>query len=293
MNEINYARQFTTSKAGFLKGNVLQDWEKAALGSYAAVMNIRQNLGVFFTLLALNAGFRLFMMGNVSDNMQSAMMIDLGGFVIVGILATVTFFVPKWWMVLVTAIAIFPFALGIITGLMAIAFLCTLPTLKRANESLYISSSQYTEMKPVFAEIGAGKFPDTWPEVGKLGKIAFRARFFNNAAVFLSGKNLLNTLAIGDSQQCVIEKDKKGRNVLKKWVLNGKLKNTNILLTDQGHSSLRHWMAGDKSEASVSYSIAQSPATQTDDASATTTCSGCHATIPDVDVCPKCGRAQY
>lgn len=38
----------------------------------------------------------------------------------------------------------------------------------------------------------------------------------------------------------------------------------------------------------------QPPATRTDDISATTTCVGCHATIPaDSSVCPKCGRDLY
>jgi hypothetical protein len=246
MNEMSYARQFTAGKSGFLRGGVLQDWEKVALSSYAAVKNIRQSLGTFFVLLALNAGFRLFMMGNTSHEVQSAMMTELGGFVIVTILALVTFFVPRWWMILITAIAIFPFAIGIITGLMAIAFLCMVPFLKRTQASLYISGDEYIEMKPLFEDIASGKMSDMWPEIARVGKMSFRTRFFENAAVFLSGKNPVNTLTATEAQQCEFGTDKKGNRVLKKWVVNGKLKKTNIVLMGDGATRLQVWMSKNK-----------------------------------------------
>lgn len=243
MDENNYMSQFNSGKNEFLKGNVLQDWEQAGIRSYVAVMGVRGNLGVFFVLLALNAVFRLFIMGNASQQVQAAMVTELSGFIIVGVLAVITFFVPRWWMVLLTAIAIFPFALGVITGLMAVAFLCTLTTIKRANHELYLSNSEYSDLKLRFADIVSGKCPDEWPEIGKMGTIAFRVRFFDNAAVFISGKTPLNIISIGDAKQCVVETDKKGRHILKKWILNGKLKKVNIPLTEQGHSRLLKWLS--------------------------------------------------
>jgi len=245
MRESNYASQFEAGKAGFLRGPLLQDWEAAAIKSYAALVEIRQSLVVFFVLLAANAGFRLVMMGNASSVLQSTMLADLGGFAIVGVLAAATFFAPRWWMVLITAIAIFPFALGIITGLMAIAFLVAIPTLKRANEQLYLSRAQYVELKPVFAVKGPDALRGAWTALGGIGKIAYRARFFDNAAVILAGAKPLNTMTRSDARQCVIEKNKKGQDIIKKWIHDGKLKNTNILLTEQGLSGLRQWMSGE------------------------------------------------
>ncbi|MEI6070773.1 MAG: DUF4339 domain-containing protein [Verrucomicrobiae bacterium] len=235
-------RNFCSGRAGFLQGCILQDWERAALASYAVVANIRQSLRLFFVLLGINAGIRLFLIANnQAGATQVVMMTDLGGFVIVGILAVITYFVPRWWMVLVTAIAIFPFALGFITGIMAITFLCMLPSLKRANQTLYISGSDFSAIKAVLADIAGGKLADAWPVIGKLGNMAVRSRFFENAAVILAGKTPLNTVSLADARQCVVETDKKGRHILKKWFVSNKLKNTGIMLTEEGASLLKQW----------------------------------------------------
>jgi hypothetical protein len=148
-------------------------------------------------------------------------------------------------MVLLTAITIFPFALGIITGLMAIAFLFTLPSIKRANQELYLSYFEYNDLKLKFADITSGKFSNEWLEIGKMGKFIFRVRFFDNATVFLSGNNPLNTILPSDAKQCVIETDKKGRYFLKKWIINGKLKNVSISLSDKGYTYMKEWLSAE------------------------------------------------
>jgi hypothetical protein len=238
-----YADQFEREKNDFLKGESLRDWEQAALRSYSAVANIRQSLGIFLVLLALNVIGRLFLLDKVSPAMKAGMMFDFFGFTVVGVLALVTFFTPRWWMVMTTAIAIFPFALGIITGIMAIGFLCMIPMLRRANQELYLSATDYEDMKATLSEIAAGQRAVSWVEIGKLVNNAVRVRFFNNAAVFLHGKNTCNTIANSDAGQCVVEVTKRNQKLLKQWPVQGKLKKINIPLTDEGGSRLQEWLA--------------------------------------------------
>jgi hypothetical protein len=247
----NYTEQFAKDKGSFLKGQSLRDWEQAALRSYGALANIRQSLIIFFVLLALNVIGRLIFMSNVSPGMQADFAFDFFGFTIVGVLALITFFTPRWWMVLTTAIAIFPFALGIITGIMAVGFLCMIPMLKRANQELYLSASDYDAMKATVSEIATGEQAVLWPEIGKLANNPVRVRFFDNAAVFLLGKKPFNTILTTDASQCVIEVTKKAKKFLKQWPIQGKVKKTNIPLTDEGHTRLQEWLtkAGTPAEA--------------------------------------------
>jgi hypothetical protein len=227
----------------FLKGHSLRDWEQVALRSFGALANIRQSLGLFFVLLALNVIGRLVLMGNVSPGLQTHFVMDLSGFIVVGILALITFFTPRWWMVLITAIAIFPFALGIITGIMAVGLLCMIPMLKRANQELYLSAADYDAMKAAISGIAAGQQADLWPEIGKLANNAVRVHFFDNSALFLLGKKPLNTILTTDAAQCVIEVNKKGKKFLKQWLVQGRVKKTNIPLSDDGHTRLQDWLA--------------------------------------------------
>jgi hypothetical protein len=239
----NYTEQFANNKDDLLKGQSLRDWEQAALTSYAALANIRQSLGLFFVLLALNVIGRLVLMSNVSPGLQTHFGFDFFGFIVVGILALITFFTPRWWMVLTTAIAIFPFALGIITGLMAIAFLCMIPMLRRANQELYLSASDYEAMKVTVSKIAAGQQADLWPEIGKLANNPLRVHFFDNAVLFVLGKKPLNTISNNEAAQCVVEVTKKNKKLLKQWPLQGKVKKTNIPLTDDGYTRLQEWLS--------------------------------------------------
>jgi len=240
----NYAEQFAANKDNFLAGESLRDWEQAALRSYGAVANIRQSLGIFFVLLALNAFGRLFFLDKVSPEMKSTLVFDLFGFAVVGVLALVTYFTPRWWMVLITAIAIFPFALGIITGIMAVGFLCMIPALRRANAELYLSASDYDAIKVAVSEIATGRQAERWPEIGKLANHPVRVRFFDNAALFLFGKAAFNTILPREAIQCVVQVTKQHKKILKHWPVQGKVKSANIPLTDEGHARLQGWLCG-------------------------------------------------
>lgn len=192
------------------------------------------------------------MMGNVSHAAQSVMLTELGGFVVIGILALVTFFMPRWWMVLLTAIAIFPFAIGIITGIMAVVLLCEVPEVKRANSELLLSNSHFKKLRSVIASIVARRMSDQWHEVASVGKSSLRVKLFDNTAVFLMSKRRLtqftmfNIISNADAGHCVIETDKKGNHTIKQWVVDGKVTNRfgvfGVVLTDHGNAIVLQWI---------------------------------------------------
>jgi uncharacterized membrane protein SirB2 len=100
--------------------------DEPAVRRYVALSERRQNFGIFFVLLGLNTIVRFVLIGTkTSGDLTGWMILDLFGFVIVGILGIITFINPRWYLVLATAIAVFPLALGCITVLVAIAFLLT------------------------------------------------------------------------------------------------------------------------------------------------------------------------
>jgi hypothetical protein len=224
----------------FLQSGRLHEWEHDALRSYAAVASMRQGLGTFFVLLALNAVFRLVLMGAATPQIQAVMLADLGGFAVVGTLAVITFFVPRWWLLLATAIAIFPCALGLLTGILAVSFLCLIPGLKRANAACYLSAEDYEQLKEQFALQATVEYP-AWVEIGKLANLPVRARFFDNAALLVAGNKYLNTIPVADAGQCRVEANRKGQMLLKQWPVDGKLRRTNIALTEGGHSQWQSW----------------------------------------------------
>ena len=226
----------------FLSRASLRDWEQAAARRYTAISDIRQNLGLFFVLLGLNAIVGFVLIGTkISGDWTGWMIFDLFGFVIVGILGIITFFKPRWYLVLATAIAIFPFALGVITGLMAIAFLIGIPNLRRSEREFDLAIPQYERIKEMFSEIATGKQSEDWPALNEgKGALTLRARFFDNALVFLLAKKPV-IMPASDASRLVIETDKKNRKTIKKWSVNGKEKTIRLPLSDKGYELLMNW----------------------------------------------------
>ena len=266
----NHSEQFAKNIDKFLKGQSLQDWEQAALRSYVAISIIRQILGLFLVLVALDAASRLILLFKLAPNLKAGMMVDLFGFVVVGIFGLVSFFKLRWWMVMTTAIAIvpfnlsswhigtdlfsataiavFPFVLGYIIGIVWFGIIFMgVPMLWRANRELYLSASDYEVIKFPVSEIASGKRPDLWSEIGKvIGSFGtsntVRVRFFDNGALFLLGKKTFNTIINNDADQCVLKVTKKDKKFLKKWPVQGKLLEVNIALTDEGYARLQGWL---------------------------------------------------
>lgn len=243
-NETGYAREFDDKKAEFLRGRTLEGWEKAAVENYVIIRNIRQAMGAFLVLLGVNALGRLILMERASYQAQTIMKTELLGFSVIGLLAVVTFFLPRWYTVLVTALAIFPLALGIFTVLMALALLATVPSLVRANKSLFLTPGLYGEFKSRFAAILAGGASRAWTTIGKIGRFDLKVLFFENAALFVSGKNPLNVLSRSDAAHSEFEKNAKGGYRIIRWVINGKPHKARLPINDEGYAALRQWIDG-------------------------------------------------
>ena len=241
-----FAQYHRPDEPGFLQATVLRQWELNALTSYPMFATIRQSLGTFLFLLAANAILRLVLLGRMSPQIRVGIGTELGGFVLVGILAAVTFFVPRWWLLVAVAIAIPFFALGIITGIMAVVFLCMAPALRRANMDFHLSMWQYDAIKQKLSSIAQGADASEWPVVAKRGNVAFRGCLFENYAVFLFGNTVMNLIAAEDAGKIIFDLDKAGARTLKTWPTRpkGKLVHPDLVLSEESFARLEKWVSG-------------------------------------------------
>ncbi len=219
-DEACFAHQFADHKAELLMHPVLEGWEIAALENFVIIRNIRLTMGWFLALLGLNALARLLMMERASYQVRSAMQAELIGFCLIGLMAIITFLLPRWYTVLLTGLAVFPLALGIFTGLMAVALLAMVPTLISEGRKLFLTPGSYRLVKSRFVAYLTGDAPRDWVKLGKIGKFELRVSFFANAALFASGKNPLNILLREDANRCEFEKMEKGGYRIRRWVIN-------------------------------------------------------------------------
>ena len=254
-----FSQYHRPDEPGFLQAAVLRHWELNALTSYPMFAAIRQSLGTFLLLLAGNAILRLILLERLSPEIKAGIGTELGGFVFVGILATFTFFIPRWWLLVVMAIAIPFFALGIITGIMAVAFLCMAPALRRANLDFHLSMPQYDAIKQKLSTIAEGADASEWPVVAKRGNVAFRGRLFENYAVFLFGKTVMNLIGAEDAGKIIFDLDKAGAKTLKTWPTRpkGKLVHPNLVLNEDGFVLLEKWISEKGSKVTSSNLPAQ------------------------------------
>lgn len=245
-SQSEFAQHHRPDEPGFLQATALRPWELSALTSYPMYASIRQSLGTFLILLAANAIFRLLLLEQMSPAMKAGIGTELGGFVLVGILAVVTFFVPRWWLLLAVALAIPFFALGIITGIMAVAFLCMAPALRRANLDFPLSLPQYDAIKQTLSKIAEGTDASEWPVMAKRGNIEIRERLFENYAVFVFGKTVMNLIGAEEAGKIIFGSDKTGARTLQTWPMRpkSKLVHPNLVLTEDGLARLEKWTSG-------------------------------------------------
>ncbi|GEM_PF-6925712 len=269
--QLNYTEQFAKNKDDFLKGQSLRDWEQAALRSYAKLVQIRLILGVFFVLVALDAVFRTILLTKVPTAWKAGMVVDLAGFVVVGVFALITLFKLRWWMLLTAAIAIIPFnysstrigmelfntttialfpcVLGYTVAIIMLFMIaCAVGwwRVNRANRGFCLSPCDFDAIKLAFSEIATGRQAELWPQIGEIhvsfGDEPVRVRFFDNGALFFLGKNPLHIVLNNDAQKCVVEVTKKNKKFIKQWPAQGKVLPVNIALTDVGHTRLKEWL---------------------------------------------------
>lgn len=254
-----FAQYHRPDEHGFFQAAVLRHWELNALTSYPMFATIRQSLGTFLFLLAANAILRLVLLERMSPEIRVGIGTELGGFVLVGILAAVTFFVPRWWLLVAVAIAIPFFALGIITGIMAVLFLCMAPALRRANMDFHLSMWQYDAIKKKLSSIAEGADASEWPVVAKRGNVAFRVHLFENYAVFLFGNTVMNLIGAEDAGKIIFDLDKAGAKTLKTWPTRpkGKLVHPNLVLNEDGFVLLEKWISEKGSKVTSSNLPAQ------------------------------------
>ncbi len=238
---MNHTEQFAKNKEVFLKGKTLNDWELAALKSYDDSVVIRKIIGFLIFILILAAVFNVFKLGKTSE-LNTHAVFDALWLLLVTILAVTTYFFTRWWMAMITALAVFPLGFSIITWSIGGFLLLTIPLIKRANREFNLSHATRRLISLTLSTIAKGKRNKDWPEIGRFGNKVVRIHIFDNQLLFLARKVPLNAIPNCDAEKCVLEPPKKNKFILKSWPVRGKIEDANIQLTDEGYELLQLWL---------------------------------------------------
>lgn len=188
----------------WLRGPRLDDWETAALDACRWTSEIRQGMAILGVLLVVNIPVTLMLAGE-NNAMAPLMMLQLGGFAVVGILAGVNFARPGFGLSLATAISIPLFACGCITLAMAIMLLVQLSSIRRAENLVGLDPTHLRHAKSLLADpnqtIGPGWLP--------CGRRRWLRLFDNRALVILAPNGRALWVERSAAATCLTRKSRK------------------------------------------------------------------------------------